>query len=336
MAILDLQEAIDLIEKGQARDAIPLLTTWTRQMPTHAAVHVVLARAYEAAAKWNEAQAAWKDAHFLMPNSPAVAAGLSRVRAASGEPAEAGEDRLMMDLDLQAELEATLEALFNPFTLPQQTEEKPDEQTQPVAQHNALLAQVEAALSAADDDAVLAPEEPPAAPEPADETDTAPPAARGEPTDPYASGTTSIYDEIAQLIEEKKSQKLRPQAEEQVKADTEIAEETSEWLDFEPDAEAAPQAHNKDFEDLERLISELESARIVPQPDLEDVPPPDLDDDIEGMVSETLARIYASQNQYQEAARVYEQLALEHPDEADRFHQLAADMHARAGGSDKD
>ena len=68
-------------------------------------------------------------------------------------------------------------------------------------------------------------------------------------------------------------------------------------------------------------------------PIIEDVPPPDLEDDIEGMVSETLARIYASQKQYREAARAYEQLALQHPDDADRFNQLAAEMNALAGGS---
>ena len=34
MAILDLQEALDLIEGGRAEEAIPLLTTWTQQMPT--------------------------------------------------------------------------------------------------------------------------------------------------------------------------------------------------------------------------------------------------------------------------------------------------------------
>ena len=48
MPIPDLQEAIDLIEGGSAEDAIALLTEWSRQMPTYAAVHAVLARAHEA------------------------------------------------------------------------------------------------------------------------------------------------------------------------------------------------------------------------------------------------------------------------------------------------
>lgn len=80
------------------------------------------------------------------------------------------------------------------------------------------------------------------------------------------------------------------------------------------------------FDDLDSLITELESARIVPKPDFESVPPPDLKDNIEDMVSETLARIYASQKQYEEAARVYEQLAEQQPEEAEAFLAKAEEM----------
>lgn len=80
------------------------------------------------------------------------------------------------------------------------------------------------------------------------------------------------------------------------------------------------------FDDLDSLITELESARIVPKPDFESVPPPDLEDNIEDMVSETLARIYASQKQYEEAARVYEQLAQQQPEEAETFMAKAEEM----------
>ena len=215
--------------------------------------------------------------------------------------------------------------------------------------------------------------------EPTDATETAPP-----PDLPPTPEGPSIYDEIEQLIEEKAGRKKpaadTPQAEPTPdEADVEtaqdedeapldgIAEETlavdeektpldeekraiaalealvreaadeedtddlDDWQDFEDEPEETPAPQGEDFEDLERLISELESARIVPQPELEDLPPPDLDDDIEGMVSETLARIYASQKQYREAARVYEQLATQHPDEEERFTLLAGEMHALAG-----
>lgn len=84
------------------------------------------------------------------------------------------------------------------------------------------------------------------------------------------------------------------------------------------------------YDDLDRLISELEAARIVPRPDFDNIPSPELDDDIEDVVSETLARIYASQGQYDEAARVYEILAGQHPDEASDYMQKALEMRSRA------
>ena len=46
------------------------------------------------------------------------------------------------------------------------------------------------------------------------------------------------------------------------------------------------------------------------------------------------ARIYASQKKYDEAVRIYVQLAHQQPQEADKFLQLAAEMRGLAGGSD--
>lgn len=82
--------------------------------------------------------------------------------------------------------------------------------------------------------------------------------------------------------------------------------------------------------ELDRLIQELESARIEPDPDLDSIPAPDLDDDIDDVVSETLARIYTSQEQYGEAARVYVKLATQEPDRAEEHLEKAAELRARA------
>ncbi len=80
------------------------------------------------------------------------------------------------------------------------------------------------------------------------------------------------------------------------------------------------------FDDLDRLIDELESARIIPDPHPESIPAPDLDDEIDDVVSETLARIYATQSQYEEAAVVYEKLAHQQPDRAGEFMARAEEM----------
>ena len=60
------------------------------------------------------------------------------------------------------------------------------------------------------------------------------------------------------------------------------------------------------------------------------MPAPDLDDEIGDMVSETLARIYEAQNQYEEAARVYEQLATQKPDRAAEYTHKASEMRTRS------
>ena len=100
--------------------------------------------------------------------------------------------------------------------------------------------------------------------------------------------------------------------------------------DEQEDGVESSTASARDIDDLDRLIGELESARIVPQPDFEAVPPPDLDDEIEDVVSETLARIYAAQQQYDEAARVYELLAAQQPEQAAEHLKKASEMRARA------
>ncbi len=85
-----------------------------------------------------------------------------------------------------------------------------------------------------------------------------------------------------------------------------------------------------DDEDLDRLIDELESAHIEPTPDTEDVPAPDLEDDVDDLVSETLARIHEAQDQYRKAAQIYVKLASQEPDQAREHLEKAAEMRRQA------
>lgn len=83
------------------------------------------------------------------------------------------------------------------------------------------------------------------------------------------------------------------------------------------------------LDELDNLIDRLEGARIVPREDAEKVPPPDLNNDVDDMVSETLATIYLNQQQFGEAARVFDRLAEMHPDRADEFASKADDARTR-------
>ena len=288
MPLPDIQDAIDLIEQGAPAEAIPLLEAVAERMPTYVAVHAMMARAYEAEQQHEEARAAWERAAFLMPNSPAICEGLARVRTALQATRPAPDERLRVDLDLLAELDAALETPFNPFARPPQSEATTvdlDEE-RPVSLAEASLALIERALSEAQMEA-----------EEATTQTEAPAVAEEEEETPTEDSKAS-----AQTLAARRA------------------------LDAEAAAQERTELSSEDEEDLDRLIDELGAARIVPQPDVDDLPPPDLDDDIDDMVSETLARIYASQEQYAEAARIYEQLARQQPDQAERFLAEAAAM----------
>jgi len=350
MAIPDLHLAMELTEGGKPEEALSLLTAWALEMPTYAAVHVALACAYEAAGRWGEARQAWRHAHFLMPNSPAVLEGLAHRPGAETLATEV-EERLVMDLDLEAELEATLEALFNPFTLPQQHEGGFDEDDLDDEGDAGAREQVAAALAVEAEAMgdVAAPDASGTAEEESTDDEAFATAAADVQALPEADEAPEARageaEPADQALEERLAEGQKAIEAFEEMADRTVEEETNavleDWNDFETEATAPSATAPADVDDLDRLINELESARIVPKPDLGNLPETDadldFDDDIEDVVTETLARIYANQAKYSEAARVYEQLAEQHPAEADRFDELAAAMYARAeGGARRD
>jgi tetratricopeptide (TPR) repeat protein len=87
-----------------------------------------------------------------------------------------------------------------------------------------------------------------------------------------------------------------------------------------------------EFQDLDRLIHELETARIVPDPDIKMIPQGELETEIDDVVSETLARIYANQKFFEEAAAVYDKLAIQRPEKASEFARKADEMRQKVAG----
>ncbi|NQV71688.1 hypothetical protein HQ496_01095 [bacterium] len=85
-----------------------------------------------------------------------------------------------------------------------------------------------------------------------------------------------------------------------------------------------------EYQDLDKLISELETARIVPDPNIEMIPQGELETEIDDVVSETLARIYANQKFFEEAAVVYDKLAVQRPDKAAEFLQKAQELRKKS------
>ncbi|HLA62905.1 MAG TPA: hypothetical protein VK610_00640, partial [Rhodothermales bacterium] len=105
---------------------------------------------------------------------------------------------------------------------------------------------------------------------------------------------------------------------------------------YEAPVEEAPTDNVAD--ELDALIRSLSDApRIRPDPDFRPPAPTPVEDEgeLDDLVSETLARIYAAQRQYAEAAIVYEKLARQRPDEAEGFLQKAAELRARSAAPDR-
>jgi tetratricopeptide (TPR) repeat protein len=103
---------------------------------------------------------------------------------------------------------------------------------------------------------------------------------------------------------------------------------------FEPDpvpGRVVAASDDSSSANLDRLIERLQGARIVPDPDFEidESLVSEDDDDRDNLVSETLARIYAAQEQYREAAQVYEVLAEQQPERAEEFRMKAREMKMR-------
>lgn len=103
---------------------------------------------------------------------------------------------------------------------------------------------------------------------------------------------------------------------------------------FDSETPSSAEALDQIDDDLDALIEELQSARIRPDPNIDDLPPDELDDNIDDMVSETLARIYASQGAYHEAARVYVQLAAQEPERSEERLRDASTMRQKAREQD--
>jgi len=133
-------------------------------------------------------------------------------------------------------------------------------------------------------------------------------------------------------------QQLRQQAEEEARrggARPNLAAAASGDDSDEEGAASTPEERVDELDeddDLDQLIDELQSAEIEPDPDAEaeEVSPPDLNDDIDDLVSETLARIHEAQDQYKKAAQIYVKLASQEPDQARKHLKKAIEMRKQA------
>lgn len=361
-----LQTAARLLAEGRPDEAAAHLSALVAGAPTYAAAHVLYATALEAAGRPAKALDAWSHAAFLVPRSPLIRRERQRLAALFAplpdETAVTASVDEFMDVPLPEPDEPAawapepdepeprapeaaadpdeaispdpepfdgptieglpLESLATLFETDTPLFEDDDEDDEPApTADEAAGAAAEPVAPAAEPSApapvpdwgdlppIAAPLLPPdatvAPPSPA------PPATPPEPNDWRVLETTDAADDAPGLSFDRPVGASAP-------ADA---------------PEASPADAPAAGDDLDALISSLEQApRIRPDPAFSG---PDVRPDESGvdeMVSETLAKIYAAQHRYVEAAVMYEKLAAREPARADAMLRQAAELRERRGG----
>ena len=350
--ISDISTLMQLLRDGKASEAIPQLEYLAHRTPAHVAVHALLAQAYTMEGRLDEARYAWQDASFLMPNSPAIQAGFRHVlkEIARTQASAQFEVSSPVSIDEGSQEQDMLE------------DAPPDEHTLAEAEGHELegstneVSEVDA--ESVSNDALA----------PALDTPELTVNAFFDPIkETIESGATKIDKEAIGEAPEGIDKETIGEGQEAIAASTSsikdiFASSQQPQADPSGDAADAPAVHApspsspeittvgsvndllvppslapitennewKEDEELDHLIEELETARIIPKPDHEHIEMPELDDNIEDMVSETLAQIYAGQQQYDQAATMYDKLAALQPDRAEEFEQRATEMRSIA------
>jgi tetratricopeptide (TPR) repeat protein len=300
MAVPDLQDAINHLQKQDVDGAIATLERKIDELPAHLTAHVLLARAHEAKQQWEQALTCWENVYFLIPNSPVAREGKRRVLRKMDRGEEADDIEEVAPAVPGAPTATAPEPAASTPSAPEPSDPEP-------ADEPAEAAPAPPPMDADDENA-------------ADERETA-----EDILSPDDDGPTTAPEAVSEL------EKLRQQAEEEARQGGARAGLGNQDVPSIGDDEAPDDDASDDEEDdLDRLIEELESARIEPTPDMDDVPAPDLENDVDDLVSETLARIHEAQEDYRRAAQIYVKLASQDPDQARTYLEKAAEMRRKA------
>ena len=354
----EIQGAAQLLADGHAAEAVERLKRLTETVPAYATAHVLHAKSLEALNRWEEALEAWHHAHFLAPTSPLVQRERKKLldaRASAIGFAPLGE----LDGRIPPEQAQADDTESSNKTAPIGTTEPEPRQNQ--------TEKIRGDRNGDIDHGGLSTSEPSALnkPEPVD-TEQSLTSSDGfdepmvaEPDFEEESGNPLAGAREGEASWWRRANDRQKETEEDESSDGWTVVEESEASDrtdplVEPTI-APPKGYNgpsepdevddeiveanvisedaeTDADDLDTLINNLEGAsRIRPDPNFdaaeEELPADNRADEV---VSETLARIYAAQGEYLEAARVYERLAAENPDRANQLRGLAADMRTKS------
>ena len=368
--VAEIQRSARLLADGKAAEALRRLEALSAAVPAYATSQVLLAKAYEAEQRWEDALEAWHRAHFLAPGSPLVQRERRRLLEAKARAAEAAsppelppeplperaEDRGAEEVDGEEAGEPGKQDEVAANEIAEPVEVRPETMPDEVLLNEPLHDVGEPSDS--EELAEVVPEE--AVPEEAvpevfvDDSTPVSDALGTETAEPIAGapdGEAAWWKASGEFRGEADAEgadtgwavvsETETARTEGAVVEAQIAAPIDEPLpDARTEAEGVADTHGVRADpavadDLDSLIRELEDApRIRPDPNFvgEDKDEGFDDEIADDMVSETLARIYVAQGQFGEAASVYEKLADQHPEQAKEFRKKAADVRARVGG----
>lgn len=320
-----IQTAARLLGAGRAAEAVARLRQLVDEAPTYAAAHVLLASALDASGRPQDALEMWRRAAFLVPHSPLVHRERQRLMETlvpSATPPGPPDEASAKSGDDASPTAEPRDELAVPEAPPPAHDDAPDEATSPGPD-------VEESPSATASASPLPSAEPPLEmpllpPEGGLSTGSRPPETEIELDD---DGWTILEDDVAAPeTDAPLPAAVLPPEPESAFTPTPLAPPESP-----PDPAPAPPPDSSLADDLDDLITQLDGApRITPDPSF-DGPKVTFDESsMDDMVSETLAKIYAAQHQYVEAAVVYEKLAEREPDQAAAHLERAAEMRDKA------
>lgn len=348
MAVSDIPHVLLLLDQGKSMEALELSAKLIEEMPTHVTSYVVHARANESQGQYEQAFRSWRQALDLMPNSPQIRKGLMRTAEKLARPSRRVGDSLNWLRDRRQDSGAEKFLAEHLYGSGLASDTFSQDAPASSGDHGVRITDRSAEVPVFVDTDL-----------PTTDTSYELDFNSSDVNDSVdTSGQTSFSDATVETDKDTLSrsaeQPERAPAEtisaelddEGVVAGTDSAsasEDAMLWSEQSLDqdqntddvsfsgADASAGQSAGGLDDLDSLIVELESARIVPRPDDDPAPAPDLESNVDGMVSETLANIYAAQSQYKESARIFAKLAEMHPDRADEFHSKAAEMRSKVG-----
>ncbi|MEO0558671.1 MAG: tetratricopeptide repeat protein [Bacteroidota bacterium] len=333
-----IQTAARLLAAGRSAEAADQLQKLVDEAPTYAAAHVLLASALDASGRPADALEVWRRAAFLVPQSPLVHRERQRLVKASHSAAPTPEPETV-PVDTWDDKDAAPDVVPTVEEEPPTETDSPDLGLAPEPPPEADGSSPEAAPTEPDEipqEPVDAPpESTPRADEPLEmpllppEGDaSAMPSPSPAEDDLDDDGWAILEDDLAPPTAE------APLAIPLLPPEPESTTPAAAQLEPEPKIDLEPEATTPDSsiaDDLDALITQLDAApRIKPDPTFSGPKVTFDESSMDDMVSETLAKIYAAQHQYVEAAVVYEKLAEREPDHADAHLERAAELRDKA------